>query len=85
MKTKFSLVLAIGLLQLCSGAMAAQDNIQADGFMNGEFAWLVGAVILGLCVIARRRPLPHSNREAASEASTSTGRTEQWETSGAAS
>ena len=78
-------LLGVALLQLCSSAVAEEVQAQAGGFVNGEFAWLLGAVILGLCVIARRRPFPHSNRETISEPGTSTARPEQWKPSGAAS
>jgi hypothetical protein len=84
-KTSLRLVLALGLLHLCSSATAAQVQAQAEGFVSDELIWLVGAVILGVCVIARRRPLTNSNRESTSESDTSTSRPEQWETRGAAS
>lgn len=78
-------MLALGLLPLCSSAMAEEVHAKADGFISGEFAWLLGAVILGLCVIARRRPLPHSNQETSSEAAAPTATPKQWKPSGAAS
>ena len=84
-KTSLSTMLAVGLLSLCSSAMAEVVQARTNGFLNAEFAWLLGAVILGFCVIARRRPLPHDNREPAPEPDTATGKPEQWKTTGAAS
>lgn len=84
-KTSLSTLLAAGMLSLCSSAMAEAVQAQANGFLNAEIAWLLGALILGLCVIARRRPLPHTNREPAAEPDTATGKPEQWKTTGAAS
>ena len=80
-KTSLSTLLAAGMLSLCSSAMAEAVQAQAKGFLNAEIAWLLGALILGLCVIARRRPLPHTNREPAPEPDTATGNSEQWQSS----
>ena len=84
-KTSLSTMLAAGLLSFCGSAMADAVQARANGFLNAEIAWLLGAVILGFCVIARRRPLPHANREPAPEPDTTTGKPEQWKTTGAAS
>lgn len=83
-KTSLATVLAAGLLSLCSTAMAEAVQARANGFLSAEFAWLLGAVILGFCVIARRRPLPHANREPAAEPETVAGKPERWKTTGAA-
>lgn len=53
-KSVLQSVLALGLVTLCSGAMADEAVAMAETGLNAELAWLLGSLVLGFSVIARR-------------------------------
>jgi hypothetical protein len=54
-------VAVIGLVPLCESAMASQASDLTGLSHSAEFAWLLGALVLGFSVVARRAPRHHGN------------------------
>lgn len=76
-------VLAFALLPPSDITIGALLQVQTNTVLKSELAWLVGAVILGYSVIARRRSHPYTSPKSTSDTDTLNGRSEQWETLGA--
>lgn len=82
-KSALQLVLAFGLLPFCSNIMAAQAPVSTDGGGSADFAWLLGAAVLGCSVVARRSPRPPVNPSPTPNTNTPAINPEQWLPSGA--
>ena len=63
MSRRFTLlrVAVIGLVPLCESAMASQGSDLTGLSHSAEFAWLLGALVLGFSVVARRAPRHQGN------------------------